>query len=114
MPIESPALNSITYILDGGPSTNIQDLKVTKNHDDIEGIDYKTYTAHITLTGLSEGTHSLVAYAGNMSDSTDFTVNSFYHETALHVISPNNQILHNRAIDIYFYWGNKECSLLLV
>ncbi|MCW4004791.1 MAG: hypothetical protein NWE95_12865 [Candidatus Bathyarchaeota archaeon] len=92
MPIESPALNSITYILDGGSSTNIQDLKVTKNHDDGAGIDYKTYTAHITLTGLSEDTHSLVAYAGNMSDSRDFTVNSFYHVTALYVVSPNNQI----------------------
>lgn len=92
MPIESPTLNSMTYTLDGGASTNIQDLKITKNHDDGDSIDYKTYTADITLTGLSEGTHSLVAYAGNMSDSTEFIVNSFYHVTALYVVSPNNPI----------------------
>jgi hypothetical protein len=91
--IESPTLNSISYSLDGEASLNLEDLKVTNFYDyGPDKIDFKTYKANIILKDLSEGNHTLVAYANDMSDSTNFTVNSYYHVTALNVLSPNTLI----------------------
>ena len=91
--IESPTLNSISYSLDGEASVILEDLKVTNFYDYGPGkIDFKTYKVNIILNDLSEGNHSLVAYANGMSASRNFTVNSFYHVTALNVLSPTSQI----------------------
>ena len=91
--IESSTLNSISYSLDSEASVILEDLKVTNFYDYGPGkIDFKTYKVNIVLKDLSEGNHTLVAYANGMSASRNFTVNSFYHVTALNVLSPTSQI----------------------
>ncbi len=72
---------------------HIEDLEVTSYNDyGPDKIDFKTYTANVVLEDLSEGNHTMVAYANDMSDSTSFVVNSHYRVTALNVLSPNSQI----------------------
>lgn len=102
MYIESPTLNSISYSLDGKSPMNLEDLKVTNFYDyGPDKIDFKTYKANVILKDLSEGNHTIVAYANDMSDSTNFTVNSYYHVTALNVLSPNNQI-YSKIVPLTF------------
>jgi hypothetical protein len=93
MPLDSPTINSISYSLDGESSVNLEDLKVTNFYDySPEKIDFKTYRANVIFKDLSEGNHALVAHGGGLSASRNFTVNSYYHVTALYVLSPNNPI----------------------
>ena len=100
--IESPTLNSISYSLDGEASVNLEDLKVTNFYDyGPDKIDFKTYKTNIILKDLSEGNHTLVAYANGMSASRSFTVNSYYHITALNVLSPNSQI-YSKIVPLTF------------
>jgi hypothetical protein len=107
--IDSPALNSISYSLDGQPSVTLEDLKIT-NHNDYgpDKIDFKTYTANVILKDLSEGNHTLVASAIGMSDSQSFIVNSYYHITALSVISPNSPIYSNTVPVPLTFYSNGE------
>jgi hypothetical protein len=91
--IESPALNSVSYSLDGQTSVNLENLEVTSYYDyGPEKIDFKKYKANILLENLSEGHHTLVANASDMSASRDFTVNSHYQVTMLNILSPTNKI----------------------
>ena len=100
--IDSPTLNSISYSLDGETLVNIEDLKVTIFNDyGPEKIDFKTYKANVILKDLSEGNHTLAAYAFDMSSSTSFIVNSYYHVTALNVLSPNGQI-YSKTVPLTF------------
>ena len=93
MPIESQTINSISYSVDGEQSMNLEDLKVNTVYDySPEKIDFKTYTASLILKDLSEGNHTLNAHVNGMSASRDFVVNSYYHVTALNVLSPNSPI----------------------
>ena len=104
---ESPTLNSISYSLDNETSVNIEDLKVTNYHDyGPDKIDYKTYKANIILEDLSEGNHTLMAYANGMSDSRNFTVNSYYHVTALNVLSPNSPI-YSKTVPLTFTFNGE-------
>jgi len=101
--IESPAINSISFSLDGGSPVNLEDLKVTNYYDyGPDKIDFKTYKANIILEDLTEGNHTLVAYADDMSASKSFIVNSYYHLTALNVLSPNNQIYSSNLVPLTF------------
>ena len=100
--IESPTINSISYSLDEEASVNREDLKVTNSHDyGPDKIDFKTYKTNIILKDLSEGDHTLVAYANDMSASTNFTVNSHYHVTALNVLSPNS-LIYSKNVPLTF------------
>ena len=100
--IESPTLDSISYSLDGDAPVSLEDLKVTNFHDfGPEKIDFKTYKVNIILKDLSEGNHTIVAYAIDMSASRSFTVNSYYHITALNVLSPNSQI-YSKIVPLTF------------
>jgi hypothetical protein len=100
--IESPTLNSISYSLDKEASVNLEDLKITNFYDyGPDKIDFKTYKANIILKDMSEGNHTLVAYASDVSSSRNFTVNSYYHVTALKVLSPNSQI-YSKMVPLTF------------
>jgi len=100
--IESPTINSISYSLDGEAPVKIEELKVTNSYDyGPEKIDFKTYKANIILKDLSEGNHTIVAYAIDMSKSTSFIVNSYYHVTALSVLSPDGQI-YSKIVPLTF------------
>ncbi len=101
--IESPTLTSISYSLDGVAPVNLEDLKVTNTHDyGPDKIDFKTYKANIILKDLSEGNHTIVANAGDMSALKSFIVNSYYHLTELNVLSPNNQIYSSNIVPLTF------------
>jgi hypothetical protein len=101
--IESPTINSISYSLDGQSSVNLKDLKTTTFHDfGPSKIDFQTYTSNILLKDLSEGNHTLAASANGMCASETFTVNSYYHITALNVLSPNSQIYNSKTVPLRF------------
>jgi hypothetical protein len=110
--VDSPDLSSISYGLDGAELVDLEKLNVADSKDfgiSANGsakIAFKTYTADISLEGLSEGKHALVAYGNGMSDMTDFTVNSYYHKTALHVFSPGNQVYSDSVPLTFAYTGN--------
>ena len=107
--VESPALNSISYSLDGEASVILEDLKVTSFYDYGPGkIDFKTYKVNIIVKDLSEGNHTLVAYASDMSTSRNFTVNSYYHVTALNVLSPTSQIFSKMVPLTFTFNGEIE------
>jgi hypothetical protein len=105
--VDSPNLNNISYSLDGAELVNLENLNVTNSKDfGPAKIAFKTYTADIFLYGLSEGNHALVAFANGMMDSTNFTVNSYYHVTELKVVSPSNQIYSDSVRLAFTYTGN--------
>jgi hypothetical protein len=105
--IESPTLNSISYSLDSEAPVNLEDLKVTSFYDyGPEKIDFKTYKTNIILKELSEGNHTLVAYASDMFASISFKVNSYYHITALNVLSPNSQI-YSKIVPLTFTFNGE-------
>ena len=105
--IESPTINSISYSLDEELLVNLENLKVTNFYDySPDKIDFKKYKANIILKDLSEGTHTLVAFASDMSASTSFTVNSYYHVTALNVLSPNSQI-YSKTVPLTFAFNGE-------
>ena len=107
--IESPPLNSVSYILDRESSVTLENLKVTNYYDyGPDKIDFKTYKANIILEHLAEGNHTLVAYANDMSASRSFTVNSYYHVTALNVLSPNSQIYFKTVPLAFTFTGEIE------
>jgi len=90
--IDSPQLERISYSLDGGTMVDIEDFTVKSVTDfGPDKIDYKSYGANTTLIDLSEGTHTIVVYAGDLSTSRTFTVNSHYAVTVISVLSPTNQ-----------------------
>ena len=107
--IGSPTLNSISYSLYSEAPVNLESLKVTNFYDyGPDKIDFKTYKANIILKDLSEGNHTIVAYANDMSDSTNFTVNSYYHITALNVLSPNSLIYSKNVPLTFAFTGEIE------
>jgi hypothetical protein len=107
--INSPTLNSISYSLDGENPLVLEDLKVNTVYDyGPTKIDYKTYKTNVILEDLSEGNHTLTAYANDMSSSKSFTVNSYYHVTALNVISPNSIIYSNTVPLTFAFSGEIE------
>lgn len=106
--IDSPAVNSISYSLDGGEQVTLSDLAVT-TYDDYgpTKVDYKAYKATISFKDLSEGNHTVAAYANNMTDSAFFVVNSYYHITALKVLSPTSPIYTSNEVPLKFtYTGD--------
>ncbi len=92
---------SVTYSLDRQPTVSLE-FSEEKNCNDlvyvgskIERMDFKKFTAPLVLEDLSEGTHSLVAYADNMSASISFKVNSYYIIAELGVLSPGSRVYSN-------------------
>jgi hypothetical protein len=76
---ENVNLDSMSYSLDEQPLVYINNIE-KKNHTNY-GRDkqhFLEYTATVRLEDLSEGTHTVTAYANDMSSSYNFTVNSHY------------------------------------
>jgi LPXTG-motif cell wall-anchored protein len=104
--IDSPILNNVSYSLDGGAQVFVGDLRVTNFNDfGPEKIDFKSYVGNVKLKDLPEGNHTLAAFANGMSASSDFTVNSNYHVTALSVVSPTNQIYPKEVPLLFSFSG---------
>ena len=105
--IGSSMPSNVSYSLDGKPSVNLEDIEVTSYNDfGPDKIDFKSYKASIILKDLSEGNHTLVAYASDMSASRSFTVNSHYQVTALRVLSPASQI-YSKMVPLTFTFNGE-------
>lgn len=105
--IESPKPSNVSYSLDGEPSVYIEDLEVTSYYDyGPDKIDFKTYKANVIFEDLSEGNHTMVACANDMSASTSFIVNSHYQVTALNVLSPISQI-YSKNVPLTFTFNGE-------
>ena len=91
MDINSPRLTSIYYSLDEEPFVFLKNLTISTVYDfGIDKIDFTVYTARVDLENLSEGNHTVTAYASPfLYTSRDFTVNSFV--PVVEVVSPINQ-----------------------
>jgi hypothetical protein len=106
--VDSPALDSIFYSLDGQPPVELKNLKTAIHNDlvyaglNIEKMEFKRYTANLIFENLSEGTHILEAYASNMSDTQSFTVNSHFIVAELKTLSPTSQTYFNPTIPLTF------------
>jgi hypothetical protein len=101
--VDSPALNGISYSLDGGQQVNLSDLRVTTYSDyGPSKLDFKEYKANISFEGLSEGNHTVTASAIGMSANRSFEVNSNYHITALKVLSPTSPTYTSDEVPLKF------------
>ena len=89
---DAPKLKSIYYSLDEMPLVYLDNFTIT-NLNDIgsDQLDFTAYKAEVILENLSEGNHTVKAYANDMSISRNFTVNSHFQETIVRILSPTNQ-----------------------
>jgi hypothetical protein len=108
LPIDSEKLDSVSYSLEGQAAVNVEDLKVKNvnepvyNGSKVEKVDFKKYTAQITLENLSEGTHTLEAQSGNLTDTQSFTVNSHYIIAELKTLSPTGLFYFTSTVPLTF------------
>ncbi len=100
--IDSPAPSNISYCVDDGMLVTLEDMKVNSYYDfGPEKADFKTYTVNVILNDLSEGNHTILAYANGMSASRDFIVNSHYGVAVLRVQSPTG-VSYAGAVPLIF------------
>ncbi len=109
---ESVHLDSVCYSLDEQPLVYVYDFAV-KNVTNYgrDNQNYYSYIATIRLDGLSEGGHTVEAYANDTQDQTayinsrsasyNFTVNSHYQVTVVKILSPTNQT-YSKTIPLIF------------
>ncbi len=88
---EPPKVHFISYSLDGQPLVYLRNLTVTNHYYSQYKQDIIRYEANSTLEGLSEGNHTIQAYANDMSTSRTFTVDSYHTIPAINILSPTNQ-----------------------
>jgi len=101
--VDYPAINSISYSLDGDQQVNLTDLSATTYSDyGPSKLDFKEYKTKISLKGLSEGNHTVTASAIGMSATRSFVVNSNYHITALEVLSPTSPAYTSNEVPLKF------------
>ena len=63
--------------------------------------DFTAYSVEAKLENLSEGNHTVTAYASDMSISRIFTVNSHYQVTIIKIFSPVNQT-YSKTVPLVF------------
>lgn len=101
--VDSPAIKSLSYSLDGGQQVILNDLSVTIYSDyGPSKLNYTAYKATISFEGLSEGNHTVTASAIDMSATRSFVVNSNYHITALNVLSPTSPTYTSNEVPLKF------------
>jgi hypothetical protein len=106
--IDGPVINSISYSVDGGEKLTLTNLTITTYHDyGPTKVDFKVYKATISLKDLPEGNHTVAAFSNDMTTSEFFVVNSYYHITALNVLSPKSQTYTSSNVPLNFtYTGD--------
>jgi hypothetical protein len=88
---EPPKVHFISYSLDGQPLVYLRNLTATTSHYSIYNQDITRYSATTILENLSEGNHTIGAYANDMSSSSAFTVDSHYVVPVIKILSPTSQ-----------------------
>ncbi len=86
-----PKVSLISYSLDGQPLVYLRNLTVTNWYYSHIYQDITNYRATTTLENLSDGNHTIQAYANDMSTSKTFTVDSHYVVPIIKILSPTNQ-----------------------
>lgn len=108
--IDSPSVTSISYSLDGKQLVALENLTFTRV--DKVGVmdiaDFAVYTATVDLENLSEGNHTVTAYAIGMSTSREFTVNSFV--PVIEILSPINQTYSKGVPLVFVVSGDVESA----
>jgi hypothetical protein len=108
LPVDSKKLDSIIYRVDGQSTMTANNLEVKVVNEPayagskVENMDFNKYTAHLTLEGLSEGTHTLEAQTGNLTDTQSFTVNSHYVIAELKTLSPTSPFYFTSTVPLTF------------
>ncbi len=88
---EPPRVNFISYSLDGQPLVYLRNLTVTKYNYEQYNQDLTIYKVTTVLDNLSEGNHTIKAYANDLQTSRTFVVDSHYVVPTLKILSPINQ-----------------------
>ena len=88
---DSPKISSISYRLDGEDLQYLRNFTIRSPSNFGTGRVGYTVVAKGVLESLSEGNHTLMAYASGMSTSRTFIVNSSYQVTSIKILSPVNQ-----------------------
>lgn len=86
----SPQPKNFSYSLDGGPAVDLANV-TTSHKTTFMPYVFTLYSAKVKLENLSEGNHTIDAYADGLHVSRSFRVNSYYHPTAVKILSPVNQ-----------------------
>jgi hypothetical protein len=88
---EPPKVSFISYSLDGQPLVYLRNLTVTNWFYSQYNQDITNYRATTALESLSEGNHTIMAYANNMSTVRTFIVDSHYVVPIIKILSPTDQ-----------------------
>lgn len=114
---DSPKLTDFSYSLDGKPSIKLRNFtsthsqRITPNQAGYpEEVEFTVFTAEVELADLSEGNHSVTAYANGMSTYREFTVNSNYQIAVIEVLSPINQTYSKRPPLIFTTNGDVKSA----
>jgi hypothetical protein len=104
---DSPRLRSISYILDEEPTVYLYNHTSSGGKDFGLGRTGYTVSAKVDIENLSEGNHTVRAFAidingKEMSTSQNFTVNSHYQVTVLSVLSPTNITYFAKEMPLIF------------
>jgi hypothetical protein len=90
---EPPKVSFISYSLDGKPLVYLRNLSVTNWYYSQYNQDITNYRVTTTLENLSEGKHTIEAYANNMSTVRTFIVDSHYVVPTIKILSPTKSKL---------------------
>jgi hypothetical protein len=88
--------SNFSFSLDGNPLVNLENNTTTKKSYWAPYV-FTLFIAKINLENLSEGNHTINAYADDLSASRSFEVNSHYHPTVVKILSPTNQNYSSRV-----------------
>ncbi|MCW4030678.1 MAG: hypothetical protein NWE92_13665 [Candidatus Bathyarchaeota archaeon] len=90
-PAEPPKVNFISYSIDEQPLVYLRNLTVNKWYYSPFDQDITSYRTSIIVEGLTEGNHTIYAYANDLSTYRTFPVDSHYVVPVLTILSPTNQ-----------------------
>jgi hypothetical protein len=88
---EPPKVYVISYSLDGQPLVYLRNPTETKWFYSQYNQDITNYRATTILENLSEGNHTIEAYANDMSTVRTFIVDPHYVVPTIKILSPTNQ-----------------------
>jgi hypothetical protein len=92
----SPRPSNFSFSLDGNPLVNLENFTTTSISHWASYV-FTLFIAKINLENLSEGNHTINAYADGLSTSRSFEVNSHYLPTVVKILSPTNQNYSSRV-----------------
>jgi hypothetical protein len=107
IPMDSPAIVSISYSLDECANLTFTSLGYTTWYNSDLPNNHKIFSMHGNLDNLSDGNHTLKVYSLDakgavMSDTRTFTVDRNFKLPAISIISPLNQSYSKNEIPLTY------------